>query len=133
MVTQMDRKTVLLVEDNDDNRIVYAAILQHYGFRVLEAVNGEEGVRLARSERPAAILMDISLPVLDGWRATAQLKGDAATSHIPIIALTAHALTMDRDKAKAVGCDGYLTKPCEPSRVVAELHRVIEASAVVAD
>jgi CheY-like chemotaxis protein len=133
MVTQMDSKTVLLVEDNGDNRIVYAAILQHHGFRVLEAANGEEGVRLARAERPDAILMDISLPVMDGWRATALLKGDPATSQIPIIALTAHALSMDRAKAKAVGCDGYLTKPCEPSRVVAALQRVIEASAVVAD
>jgi CheY-like chemotaxis protein len=133
MVTQMDRKTVLLVEDNGDNRIVYAAILQHHGYRVLEATNGEEGVRLAREARPDAVLMDISLPVMDGWRATSLLKGDAATAHIPIIALTAHALSMDREKAKAVGCDGYLTKPCEPSRVVAELQRVIEASAVAAD
>jgi CheY-like chemotaxis protein len=129
----MDTKSVLLVEDNEDNRLVYATILRHHGFLVLEAENGELGVRLAREARPHAILMDISLPIMDGWRATELLKSEPATAQIPIIALTAHALSKDREKAKVVGCDGYLTKPCDPSRVIAELNRVIEASAIPAD
>lgn len=129
----MDKKRVLLVEDNADNRLVYATILRHHGFTVIEAENGATGVELARETRPHAILMDISLPILDGWRATELIKGDPATSQIPVIALTAHALTQDRERAKAVGCDGYLTKPCDPSRVIAALNRAIEASAVPAD
>ena len=118
-------KTVLLVEDNEDNRTVYRTILEHYGYRVIEAHDGEEGVRLAREESPALILMDISIPVIDGWEATRMLKGDSQTAEIPIIALTAHALATDRAKAEEVGCDGYLAKPCEPRRVVAEVERFI--------
>ena len=118
-------KTVLLVEDNEDNRIVYATILRHHGYRVCEATNGEDGVRLAREILPDAILMDISIPRIDGWQATEMLKADSTTAHIPIVALTAHALSADRQKAQRVGCDGYLAKPCEPRRVVAEIVRVI--------
>jgi len=120
-------KTVLLVEDNEDNRTVYRTILEHFGYRVTEARNGEDGVRMAREEHPDLILMDISIPLIDGWEATRMLKSDAATSHIPIIALTAHALATDRAKATEVGCDGYLAKPCEPRRVVAEVERFIGA------
>jgi CheY-like chemotaxis protein len=124
-------KTVLLVEDNEDNRTVYRTILEHFGYQVIEARNGEDGIQAARESHPDLILMDISIPVIDGWEATKMLKADPATSHIPIIALTAHALSADRAKAEEVGCDGYLAKPCEPRRVVQEVKRFIgEASEV---
>jgi two-component system, cell cycle response regulator DivK len=118
-------KRVLLVEDNEDNRTVYRTILEHFGYGVIEARNGEDGVRMAREEHPDLILMDISIPVIDGWEATKILKGDDKTRNIPIIALTAHALATDRAKASEVGCDGYLAKPCEPRRVVAEVEKFI--------
>jgi two-component system, cell cycle response regulator DivK len=118
-------KRVLLVEDNEDNRTVYRTILEHFGYGVIEARNGEDGVRMAREEHPDLILMDISIPVIDGWEATKILKGDDKTRNIPIIALTAHALATDRTKASEVGCDGYLAKPCEPRRVVAEVEKFI--------
>src|SRR5215203_1688659 len=118
-------KTVLLVEDNEDNRIVYSTILRHFGYTVTEALNGEEGIAKARGERPDLILMDISIPIIDGWEATQVLKHDPATNDIPIIALTAHALASDREKAMEVGCDGYLAKPCEPRAVVAEVQRFL--------
>jgi CheY-like chemotaxis protein len=118
-------KRVLLVEDNEDNRTVYRTILEHFGYEVIEARNGQDGIQMAREDSPDLILMDISIPVIDGWEATKMLKADEATSHIPIIALTAHALATDRAKAEEVGCDGYLAKPCEPRRVVAEVERFI--------
>jgi CheY-like chemotaxis protein len=118
-------KTVLLVEDNEDNRTVYRTILEHYGYNVVEARNGEDGIRSAREDHPDLILMDISIPIIDGWEATKLLKADEATAHIPIIALTAHALATDRAKAEEVGCDGYLAKPCEPRRVVAEVDKFL--------
>ncbi|MGI8548665.1 MAG: response regulator [Gemmatimonadaceae bacterium] len=118
-------KLVLLVEDNEDNRIVYSTILKHFGYEVSEALNGEEGISKARSQQPDLILMDISIPVIDGWEATQVLKHDPGTKHIPIIALTAHALASDREKAMEVGCDGYLAKPCEPRAVVAEVKRFL--------
>ncbi len=118
-------KTVLLVEDNEDNRIVYSTILQHFGYRVTEALNGEEGIAKARAEKPDLILMDISIPIIDGWEATQVLKRDPETKGIPIIALTAHALASDREKAMEVGCDSYLAKPCEPKTVVSEVQKFI--------
>jgi CheY-like chemotaxis protein len=118
-------KTVLLVEDNEDNRIVYSTILRHFGYQVTEALNGEEGIAKAKSEKPDLILMDISIPIIDGWEATQVLKHDPETRSIPIIALTAHALASDREKAMEVGCDGYLAKPCEPRAVVAEVQRFL--------
>jgi two-component system cell cycle response regulator DivK len=118
-------KLVLLVEDNEDNRIVYSTILKHFGYEVSEALNGEEGIAKARTQQPDIVLMDISIPVIDGWEATQVLKHDPATKHIPVIALTAHALASDREKAMEVGCDGYLAKPCEPRAVVAEVQRFL--------
>jgi two-component system, cell cycle response regulator DivK len=118
-------KMVLLVEDNEDNRIVYSTILKHFGYEVTEALNGEEGIAKSRSEKPDLILMDISIPIIDGWEATQVLKHDPSTRMIPIIALTAHALASDREKAMEVGCDGYLAKPCEPRAVVAEVQRFL--------
>src|SRR5207237_10641154 len=104
-------KMVLLVEDNEDNRIVYSTILRHFGYEVTEALNGEEGIAKARSEKPDLILMDISIPMIDGWEATQVLKHDPSTKSIPIIALTAHAIASAREKATAVGCGGYLDEP----------------------
>jgi CheY-like chemotaxis protein len=124
-MTDQNQKTVLLVEDNEDNLVVYRTILEHVGFRVIEARDGEEGVRQARKFKPNLILMDISIPKIDGWEATQQLKSDQDTKAIPIIALTAHALEEDRQKAIQAGCDGYLAKPVEPRRVVQEVERFV--------
>ena len=122
----MDReRTVLIVEDNEDNRIVYSTILRHHGFRVSEALDGEEGIAKAREELPDIILMDISIPVIDGWEVTQTLKRDELTRHIPVVALTAHAMPGDRERAISVGCDGYLAKPCEPRAVLAEVNRLL--------
>ena len=117
---------ILLIEDHEDNRKIYSAILEHSGFRVLLAADGREGVRLAREGSPDLILMDISIPHIDGWQATEMLKSDPATAAIPVIALTAHALPEDRERAVAVGCDGYLTKPVEPRRVIEEVRRFLK-------
>lgn len=116
---------ILLVEDNQDNRAIYHAILEHFGHEVIVAHNGEDGVRMAREGSPDLILMDISIPVIDGWEATRILKADERTRQIPIVALTAHALQEDRVKAKAVGCDGYLAKPVAPRRVAEEVERLL--------
>jgi len=124
-MSEDNRKTVLLVEDNEDNLVVYRTILEHVGYRVIEARDGEEGVNRARSEDPDIILMDISIPKMDGWEATVRLKDDDGTAEIPIIALTAHALEEDRAKAMRAGCDGYLAKPVEPRRVVEEVEKFI--------
>lgn len=118
-------KKVLLVEDNEDNRMVYSTILRHYGYQVLEAVTGPEGLEMARREKPDLILMDISIPIIDGWQVVRLLKSDAGTERIPTIALTAHALVSDRELAYAVGCDGYLAKPCTPREVVSEVVKFI--------
>lgn len=117
---------ILLVEDNPDNRDIYRTILEHVGYEVIEAHDGEEGIALAREHLPDLILMDISIPKIDGWEATRILKGEAPTAHIPIVALTAHALSTDRQRALEVGCDGYLPKPVEPMRVVSEVRRHLE-------
>lgn len=116
---------ILLVEDHEDNRNIYRTILEYHGFRVELAPDGREGLRLAREAAPDLILMDISIPLLDGWQVTRILKEDPATAGIPIVALTAHALEEDRVRAKAVGCDGYLTKPVEPTRVIEEVRRFL--------
>ena len=116
-------KSVLLVEDNEDNLVIYSTILRHAGFGVLEARDGQAGIELAQREHPALILMDVSIPIIDGWEATRRLKADAATASIPIIALTAHALASDQQKATEVGCDGYIPKPAEPRVVLAAVIR----------
>lgn len=116
---------LLLVEDNEDNRIIYSTVLRHIGYTVIEALDGVQAIALARSEHPDLILMDISIPEVDGWEATRILRGDPATRHIPIIALTAHALADDRERATAVGFTSYLAKPVEPRTVAAEVRRWI--------
>ncbi len=116
-------KTVLLVEDNEDNRIIYSTVLRHVGYDVVEAEDGVQAIALARSAKPDLILMDISIPELDGWEATRILRADPATKRTPIIALTAHALPDDRERAAQVGFTAYLAKPVEPRAVVAEVKR----------
>ncbi len=118
-------RTILLVEDNLHNRRIFTSILTHYGFAVREAVNGAEAVELARSLRPDLILMDLSLPVLDGWEATRQIKGDDALRPIPIIALTAHAMSGDEGRALDAGCDAYLSKPISPKKVVTAVQEML--------
>jgi len=116
-------KVVLLVEDNADNRGIYRTILEHGRFQVLEAEDGRTAVELARARKPDLVLMDVAIPVIDGWEATRMLKSDPETANIPIIALTAHALQSDRDRAVEVGCDGYIAKPVLPRAVLAEVER----------
>ena len=118
--------TVLLVEDNLDNRTIYRTILEHFAFQVLEAMDGEQGVRLARELLPDIVLMDISIPIIDGHEATRILKADPTTASIPIIALTAHATREDRALAAEAGCDAYISKPAEPNYVVSEVRRLLE-------
>ncbi|MBF0305054.1 MAG: response regulator [Alphaproteobacteria bacterium] len=117
---------ILLVEDNELNRDMLSRRLQKRGHDVLLAMDGEEGVSLARTESPDVILMDISLPVLDGFEATRRIKGDVGTARIPVIALTAHALTGDREKAFEAGCDDYDTKPVEFTRLIGKIEKVLE-------
>lgn len=112
---------VLLVEDNEMNRDMLSRRLVRNGYDVVIAVNGQEGVDMAMSERPDLILMDMSLPVLDGWEATRRLKSDPATASIPVIALTAHAMESDREKALAAGCDDFDTKPIELPRLLEKM------------
>ena len=121
----MPAPTVLLVEDNEDNRTIYSTILRHTGHEVWEAANGEEGIRLARLHLPSVILMDVAMPGIDGWEATRLLKLDPATAQIPVIALTAHAMAEDRRRAAEAGCAGYLAKPVEPRRVVEEVRKLV--------
>jgi CheY-like chemotaxis protein len=116
---------ILLVEDNEMNRDMLSRRLQRKGFIVVAAHDGEQGHLLAHTENPDIILMDISLPVMDGWEVTRLLKADEATRHIPIIALTAHALMTDRTKAFEVGCDDYDTKPVEFGRLSEKIDNLL--------
>jgi len=120
---------LLLVEDNEMNRDMLSRRLQRKGYEVVIAVDGAEGVAMARAEEPQLILMDMSLPVLDGWEATRQLKAAAETRAIPVIALTAHAMAGDREKAIAAGCDDYDTKPIELPRLLTKIEALLEKGA----
>ena len=115
--------TVLLVEDNADNRAIYTDVLEHAGYRVVTAADGEAGVHLACELHPDLILMDISMPVMDGFLATRLLRADPGTRDIPIIAVTAHAMEGDRETALHSGFDGYLAKPVSPRMVLGEVRR----------
>ncbi len=119
---------ILLVEDNEMNRDMLSRRLVRQGHEVLIAVDGAEGVAMAGAERPQIVLMDMSLPVLDGWEATRRLKADSATAGIPVIALTAHALASDREQALAAGCDDYDTKPIDLPRLIEKIERLLGAS-----
>jgi two-component system cell cycle response regulator DivK len=117
--------TILIVEDDEDSRYVYGIVLEDHGFSVAMARSGDEGLRLARETRPHAILMDVSIPGMDGWTVTQRLKNDSETRDIPVIIITAHAFPEDVARARQVGSDSFLTKPCEPRRVLEEVLRVL--------
>jgi CheY-like chemotaxis protein len=117
---------ILLVEDNEMNRDMLSRRLAKRGYEVLIAVEGEQGVALARTGSPDLVLMDMSLPVLDGWEATRRLKSDPATRAIPIIALTAHAMAGDREKARDAGCDDFDTKPVELPRLLSKIEGLLQ-------
>jgi two-component system, cell cycle response regulator DivK len=118
-------KRVLVVEDDVDHRDICTTILRHHQYEVVEAADGQEALRMVDESPPDLVLMDARLPVLDGWQATAALKGAPATEHIPVVILTAFAMVPDRDRSVEVGADGYIPKPCEPNRIVEEVHRLI--------
>lgn len=116
---------VLVVEDYQDAREMYAAYLQFSGYRVAEAANGLEALDKTRELMPDIILMDLALPKMDGWEATRRLKADEQTRHIPIVALTGHALAGHAEGARQAGCDAFVTKPCLPDALVTEIERML--------
>jgi two-component system, cell cycle response regulator DivK len=126
-MTTEDNPLILVVDDYQDAREMYAEYLQYSGFRVAEAKNGNEAVTQARSLKPDLILMDLSLPGMDGWEATRVLKADEETRHIPIVALTGHALAGASEGARKAGCDSFVTKPCLPDDLVVEVRRMLNA------
>jgi CheY-like chemotaxis protein len=121
--------TILLVEDNEMNRDMLSRRLERKGYQVVLAVDGQSGVEMAASHAPDLVLMDMSLPVLDGWEATRLLKADSATRHIPVIALTAHAMSGDREKAMAAGCDDFDTKPVDLARLLEKIEALLGPAA----
>lgn len=118
---------ILVVDDYQDAREMYAEYLQFSGFRVAEARNGNEAVSQAFELKPDLILMDLSMPGMDGWEATRVLKADDRTRHIPVVALTGHALAGALEGAKKAGCDSFVTKPCLPDDLVVEVRRMLDA------
>ncbi len=122
---------ILLIEDNEMNRDMLSRRLERKGYEVILAADGPTGVAMANAESPSIILMDMSLPILDGWEVTRLLKANAATRDIPVIALTAHAMSGDRDKALEAGCDDYDTKPVDLPRLVSKIEGLLSESAQV--
>jgi CheY-like chemotaxis protein len=120
--------TILIVEDNEMNRDMLSRRLERKGYEVLIAVDGEKGLEVASANTPDLILMDMSLPVVDGWEATRRLKANDRLKHIPVIALTAHAMANDRDKALEAGCDDYDTKPIELPRLLGKMEALLVAA-----
>ncbi len=123
----MTQATVLIVDDFEDNRTMYAEFLKFVGFDVLEASNGLEAIQKANSFAPDIVVMDLSLPLLDGWEATRRLKRDPRTSHIPVVVLTGHALEGHWQSAREAGCDGFLAKPCLPETLLETVRQVLAA------
>ncbi|HET9449916.1 MAG TPA: response regulator [Aggregicoccus sp.] len=122
-----DKPLILVVDDYQDAREMYAEYLEFSGFRVVEARNGAEALDKAFEHTPDVILMDLSLPVMDGWEATRRLKADERTRNIPVVALTGHALSGHSNGAKDAGCDAFVTKPCLPDALVQEVKRQLAA------
>lgn len=117
--------TILLVEDNELNRDMLSRRLERHDFSIIFAENGAESIEVARKSQPDIILMDMSLPVMDGWEATKKIKADKATSHIPIMGLSAHAMSSDRDKAITAGCNDYETKPVDLPRLIKKIKKIV--------
>ena len=132
MMDTSSQPLVLVVEDYQDAREMYAAYLQFSGYRVAEATNGVEAIEQAQELMPDIILMDLALPKMDGWEATRRLKNDDRTRNIPIVALTGHALAGHAEGARQAGCDSFVTKPCLPDALVAEIKRMLGARDVAA-
>ena len=128
MTKKSARPRVLLVDDYPDAREMYSEYLEFCGFEVVEAGNGMEALQRAADENPDIILMDLSLPVMDGWEATRRLKADNRTASIPVVALTGHALAGISEGAKRAGCDAFVTKPCLPEDLVKEIRKVLDES-----
>ena len=128
MKMKSERPRVLLVDDYPDAREMYAEYLEFSGFDVIAASNGMEALQRAADSDPDIILMDLSLPVMDGWEATRRLKADKRTAHIPVVALTGHALAGISEGAKKAGCDAFVTKPCLPEDLVKEIRKVLDES-----
>jgi two-component system cell cycle response regulator DivK len=135
MSTEMKeaRRKVLLVDDFPDAREMYSEYLQYSGFEVVEAENGVEALQRAVETEPDIILMDLSLPVMDGWEATRRLKADHRTAGIPVVALSGHALVGISDGARRAGCDGFVSKPCLPEDLVKEIRKLLDSQASTAD
>ena len=127
MTTKSQRPRVLLVDDYPDAREMYTEYLEFSGFEVVEAGNGMEALQRALDTKPDIILMDLSLPVMDGWEATRRLKADNRTAAIPVVALTGHALAGISEGAKKAGCDAFVTKPCLPEDLVREIRKILDA------
>jgi two-component system, cell cycle response regulator DivK len=118
-------KRILIVEDQEDNRIILRRLLSKAGYDLIEAMNGEDGVALALSMRPDLILMDIQLPVMDGYEATRRIKSNAELNSIPVIAVTSYALSGDEARARAAGCDAYVAKPFSPRQLLAKVREYL--------
>jgi two-component system, cell cycle response regulator DivK len=118
-------KRILIIEDTEDNRRIMRDVLSHAGFEVIEAIDGANGVAMAESHRPDLILMDIQLPVMDGYDATRRIKAQPELKHIPIIAVTSYALSGDETKTRAAGCDGYVAKPFSPRQLLAKVNEFL--------
>jgi two-component system cell cycle response regulator DivK len=118
-------KRILIIEDQEDNRAIMRDLLTGAGFELIEAVDGEEGVKLAQSERPDLILMDIQLPIIDGYEATRQIRAIVDLKSIPIIAVTSYALSGDEAKTRAAGCNGYVAKPFSPRQLLAKVREFL--------
>lgn len=121
--------TVLIVDDFEDNRQMYAEFLTFSGYQVLEATDGAEAVAKAKELGPDLVVMDLSLPIMDGWEATRRLKGDPQTRHIPILALTGHSFDGHSQGARDAGCDGFLAKPCLPDRLLQAVRQMLSSPA----
>src|SRR6266700_8105059 len=118
-------KRILVIEDTEDNRQIIRDLLSSVGYELIEAMDGAEGVAMAQSQHPDLILMDIQLPVIDGYEATRRIKADAATQHIPIVAVTSYALVGDEAKTREAGCDGYVAKPFSPRHLLEKVREFL--------
>lgn len=125
--------TILLIEDNEQNRYLATFLLEHHGYTVLAAIDGVSGLQLAESTVPDLILLDIQLPQMDGYEVARGLREMKATLDVPIVAVTSHAMSGDREKAFAAGCNGYIEKPINPDTFVAEIQRFLPSPSVIGD